>query len=520
MKTTACQPSKHLPILLIGLVVFGWGESRWGYAQYASQGGVIAQADRTPRPSDLPQEPSVSPAIDGALLEPFPFVPRDDRNEATEDQIHASALFAEGRLLFRREQYDRALAKYERAYRYSNGSSTILDEIVPLAFRLGQLEEAVRYAKHATDLAKFDPFVAQRLALYLTEQEDFAAALKLYEIELPRNDDDVTVPTVITQFEIGRLLYLTDRFAEAVPRFDEVRKTLQQTDPPPAEKPAVDALLAERQVTYSLMAENDLSAGRAEQASTSFRLAYQEQPEAVILNFHLARVAALAKDDQLALERLDKYLQSGDTAAGTAPYQLLTELRGRQNEADQALAELETLAKQQDRNVFLLYFLAEQYLQRHDPAAAVRTFEQLIQVRPFVDGYRGLLRARVQQQDAAAIVRLFAESINQLGGLDALTGALDELVASPPLLRRVVETAQQDVLANGSPQPQPTQRAVALALAEVLALANDPQGADRYYGAAGRGETADAAIWLAWGMQRWPMIAPQRPRKCCKASWT
>ena len=65
------------------------------------------------------------------------------------------------------------------------------------------------------------------------------------------------------------------------------------------------------------------------------------------------------KDRDQALELLRRYLQTGDSEAGTAPYELLLELRGQQNEADQALAELEQLAQQQDQNVFLVYFLGE-----------------------------------------------------------------------------------------------------------------------------------------------------------------
>ena len=38
-----------------------------------------------------------------------------------------------------------------------------------------------------------------------------------------------------------------------------------------------------------------------------------------------------------------------------------------------------------------------------------------MKIRPLVDGYRGLLRARIQQQDADAIVRLLADAVVTAG---------------------------------------------------------------------------------------------------------
>ena len=95
--------------------------------------------------SSRAQEPAATPGLE--TLEPF--VPKAPREEADEDRILSSILFAEGRLLFRREKYAEALQRYERAYRYSNQAHTIVSEIIPLAFRLGRDEEAIRYAELA-----------------------------------------------------------------------------------------------------------------------------------------------------------------------------------------------------------------------------------------------------------------------------------------------------------------------------------------------------------------------------------
>ena len=241
-----------------------------GAASPSSAAGRPAKRCRG-RGTDRSVAATVSCPVAGALPEatlvdetlPDVLVPRQPRDEAVEDRMHASALFAEGRLLFRREQFEPALARYERAYRYANGSTTILDEIVPLAYRLGRLDEAVRYAQHVSAQSAIDPFVLRRLALYLTEQEEYAQALRLYEIAIHGEEqEEVSVPTVITQFEIGRLMYLTDRFADAVQRFEQVRKVLQEADPPPADK-AGRRRLAGRTSGHVLADGRDLSECRS-----------------------------------------------------------------------------------------------------------------------------------------------------------------------------------------------------------------------------------------------------------------
>jgi tetratricopeptide (TPR) repeat protein len=457
--------------------------------------------------AEIPRE-----VVEGHDLLPEPFVPRQLRDEATEDRLRAAALFAEGRLLFRREQFAQALTRYQRAYRYANNSATILSEIIPLAYRLGRLDEAARYARLATDQTEVDPFVWRRLALHLTEQEEFAQALELYQVAASgAENDEAAVPTVITQFEMGRLLYLTDRFADAVTPFEKVRKTLLQPEPHPADKPAVEALLEERQITFSIMAETYLNADRPEQAGELFQLAYKDQPGTAIMDFHLARVAAKRKDASEALERLRRYMQSGDTEAGTAPYELLSQLLDQTQQSDQRLAELQQLAEKQPQNIFLVYYLGQLLLERQDAEQAVRRFQQLMQIRPLLDGYRGLIGARMQQQDAAALIEVLADAVGRLGSLESLSGTLGQVIADKPLMTRLLDTARTKYLSDQTTQPESVRRGVALAMAELLAQADDNTGADEFYQrAVGSGDDADQSAWMAWGLERLASDQPQR----------
>ena len=216
----------------------------------------------------------------------------------------------------------------------------------------------------------------------------------------------------------------------------------------------------------------------------------------------MARVLTRNQDWVAALERLRRYLKSGDTDAGTAPYELLSKLLEETNQSDQLQPELEALFRTQDENVFLAYYLGLRYLEQKKPELAVRQFERLMQIRPLVDGYRGLARARMQQRDAQAMVRLLAESSVRLGGLAALDPVLDEIVADPNWVDQIKEAVDREFLSDESADAESLNRGVATALAELLAHAGDSATADRLYQRAAHASDAGATEWLAWGMHR------------------
>ncbi len=427
-------------------------------------------------------------------------------DERVEDRMIATANFAQGRLLFRREQFGRSLRRYQRAFRYANGSPTMLAEIVPLAFRLGRLDEAARYAQRATAETQLDAFLLRRLALYMTEQDDFRAALRLYdlanEVEAAQEGgDDPAEANLITGFERGRLLYLTGDFARAAEQFESVLEVLGQPEPRPGNVPAMEALRQESVVTYSLMAETFLQAGNCARAEELFRRAYEGQDEAVILDFHLARVAEKLPDLELAWSRLEPYLKSGDTQAGTAPYELLVRLLEQTNRKETVSDELARLRADQPNNVFLIFFQGQRLLEAGQADEALAAFQDLMEVRPLVDGYRGLARAYLLKRSAQPLILLLADAATRLGGLDLLDDVLSEMAQDVAWTQHLADVARQEFLSPSASLPEVGQRSVALVLARLSAESGQDAAADEFFErAAGRGEQADVGVWLTWGM--------------------
>ena len=154
-------------------------------------------------------------------------VPRIERSESDSDRVRAAALFAEGRLFYQREQFGLALRKYQRAYRYSHAKTYLLEEIVPLAYRIGRYDEAYRYLMLARDgAAKFDPFVLRQLAIAFGERQQIEMAADLYRMVLKdqhaaqdnvvaNKTDPAKTTQFMTWFEAGRINYLAGRYGDA-----------------------------------------------------------------------------------------------------------------------------------------------------------------------------------------------------------------------------------------------------------------------------------------------------------------
>ena len=75
-----------------------------------------------------------------------------------------------------------------------------------------------------------------------------------------------------------------------------------------------------------LLANGYLQSGQFDAALEMFAKADEGQPNPALLAFRRARVEAVRKNIPEALAQLQQYLESGQTEAGTSPYELLRRL--------------------------------------------------------------------------------------------------------------------------------------------------------------------------------------------------
>jgi len=447
---------------------------------------------------------------------PQSFEPSVPRDEAGEDRLHASALLTQARLLFRREQFTESLRAYQRAYRYADELPLVAAEIVPLAFRLGRNDEAVAYARHVDPARPLDPLVLNRLALELTARQDYFRALDLYRQSEPQAALDVPRgPSIVMRFEMGRLLYLTDQFAEAAAVFARVREALEQPAPSKEDLPAIEALTEHAEISYALMAEAALRAGaenaiQREQAESLFRRAYRERPDSPLLRLHLARVAFTRDQLDAAEESLDGFLKTGLTEAGTTPYELLTELLERQGRRDQLVPRLEALLAAQPQNAYLAYSLAEALLRENQLDRAVEVLEALQARQPLLDASRLLLEAHVRRRDASATLKTLEEAVGRFSELDLLQPQLSLVLEADGLCDEIAARAAADreqAPVAGTRHARPR----AFALAQLSERRERLEESETHYReATGEPPGVDVEAGLMWGLSH---LLANRPRQ-------
>ena len=184
--------------------------------------------------------------------------------------------------LFEKGELGEALRGYQRSHFWDPTAREPLKKIIPLAFSLERVEVAVRYALRASDLV--DARLLRRLALYQTEQREWADALRLLRLWLdadvdageaspgdPARDDETA--RLMVRFEIARLEYLTGDVAAASRSFEQVQQTLMLVRKSKEKSNLEEALGADEPDFWETLGRTHWEAGPSEARRRGFRAA-------------------------------------------------------------------------------------------------------------------------------------------------------------------------------------------------------------------------------------------------------
>jgi len=396
-------------------------------------GAVTAAAETAPKPA-WPVFPS-----DGIEDSPEPLRPVYDRSPAERDRLEALAMFAAGRTHERRGQYARALQLYQRAWRNDSYAVEALEAIVPLAYRLGREDVAIRYALYLPDGA-LEPLLLRRLAIRLTEREDWRGAVLLYQKALgERIGKPQSATDVLLHMEMGRLHHLDGDYAKASQCFAVVLAALKEPEKYHLDQKVQKILVGDGAQTYILFGECFAFAGRLEEAATALETARQLKAHEGTWNYCMARVRFLSGDYQKALEMLDKALAGQLPDEGIAPYELLAQVLEKLGKQSELIGRLEKLFAAQADNVALGYFLADQYRKNQMHQKAISQYRAVLGVTPLRSACRDLLELLASQRNIELLLDVLGELFDKTGVLETL-GAEGQTIANDPAL--VAELAQ------------------------------------------------------------------------------
>lgn len=368
------------------------------------------------------------------------------RSEVEQDHLTAASMFAHGRLLYQREKFAEALRRYERAYRYDPDAVVILGEIVSLAFEVGHNEEAARYAVLAAEKDPRDALLLRRLAMHLTEQEDYARALKLYQksFELQKDADDVT--SLLLYMEMGRLHFLLEEFQPAAKAFERVRDAILDPKKYGLSDELYKIVLGNAPGTYALLGECFLQAGKYDDAEVMFRKSNEAKADEASLHYHLARIRAKQEKIDAALEELEAYFKTKSDAAGVEPYELLNELYVKKHADDapaKVLARLQELHAAAKDNAALDYVLANKLHAVKQDDKAIEVLTKSLDKEATAEVSSLLVELLHQQQKMPALLTALGNSVGKSGALSALGDAGVALIKDEAAFAKLVAEAKE-----------------------------------------------------------------------------
>lgn len=488
-------------------------------------------------------EPNAKPTADfESPVEPL--APKSPRGEREQDRVDAAALFAHGRILFQRRQFDEALRRYQRAWRYDPDAVSILPEIVSLANNLGRPDEAARYAVIAVERTELDPQILRRLGLLLSARDERKLALQLLEKAVPPSppaakpnaarpgetdpppqpagDETDRAIAILQSLEMGRLYFLTDNFPKAAAWLAPVGDVLDQ---PAANDNSLRKMVqSQADRTLAMLAVSLFQIGSYDEAEKRFRQVYPGDQQAGRLAFELARIAAVRGQTDAALGYLEKYFSAKESAEGLEPYQLLATLLAKRHGTPEAaklelLNKLTTLVTNDPDNEPLGLFAGQQLREQQQWAEAAAVFAKHSEKHATVDSEVGLILSLLKLDDPGRTLPALGAALLRSGSLADLPEVEEALKQDPAATERLLTHAAKLKAAGvGAADTEKLSAATALAAAWLAQRAQKRDSADEFYrlaGGAGSGEAkgfgeAAGRVTLGWGLEL--LLAKQHDR--------
>ncbi|MCL4200865.1 MAG: tetratricopeptide repeat protein [Pirellulaceae bacterium] len=455
-------------------------------------------------------DPSAAP--DGNEASPFeesivPLVPVTPRDEFQQARIASAALYAESRLLQRRQEFPAALRRLQRAWRHQPQAVELLPEIVLLASDLQRTDETVRYALIAAGQTHIDPLVLRRLALRLSSQQRLPEALRLYELlleqtKVPTEVDSMELGDALLWFELGRICFLLRDYGRASEYFSRIQPLIESPDKISQNPTLQKMLVGQPDQTYLLLAESFLQAGQFARAEGMFRRVHEALPDEGALHCRLARIAAQQGDDDRALDYMDRCLNETPHSLDGDDLRLLADVLSRrfgEQAETELLKRLESAAEADEPSPAVIRFLAAWQTDKQRWDQAQRWFLRLIDAEPDETVLAGLCEAYWKQQQVEPLLDTLGQAAAAGVTLRDLGDLGERLVTDETLVGTLLAETRKRLDAD---QQATALTGVSLAAADLAIGARRYDEAESFFDIALQWKEDDlrASTLLNWGL--------------------
>ena len=452
----------------------------------------------------------------------------NDRTERQQDKLHAATQFAQGRMQYRRRNFEQSLQHFQRAWRYDRSVVSITNELIPLAINLKRDAVAVRYAELALESGNLDPQALGRIAVLLAKNQRYAGAIEAYQTLLaskPKTQVDDSF--VAIHVEIARVSLLNGNADLAAESHDIVRHTLEHRDQNQVSEATSKRLQGQGGVLYQMMIESYLQTKQYKKAHAALDKLNTLYPKEATNPLRLAKILAAQELFDEAIAQLNLYFESKSIRGASAPYKLLIEIN-RQKIKDTTAANkasvltLQGILVEQHDNHHLAFTLAELLANSAEDtqdytAASHKIYRQFLPTQASPLGYRIILNSLLQEVTAEApvtdsqameIAWILGNFYARERSFRSLTeDFIDQFQQHPELLKQLAKVttafAQQDEIPAATPlelKSFPGHTAAAIAL--LSALLEDWDQADTLFQVAIKAApNLTGQFYETWGLQ-------------------
>lgn len=352
------------------------------------------------------------------LIEPFD--PLSPPPEGDETHRQARAWFMTGKVHEARaadpDELVKAVAAYRKAVELDPSAMGTYEALIPVLYAQNLKDDARTYALQAAQQHVRGWRIVRGLAAVMARGDSVQDAIGLLQsaLALP-NFDPQTVPGLLVHRDLGMYLHMAEQPVEAAKSYQLVfDAVLEERDPALTETERKE-LLPDPGATYDEFGKTFLEAKLADLAVRAFDEAAKHRTSRPgIHSFNLALVFRETGKGPEALAELQKYFDAQLQSKGRDAYQLLKDLLADLGRSDELLPMLEGLQQSDQRNAFLAYFLADEYVVRGDVERAQNLYESTLGDASDPRGLVGLIPVYRKQQKSKELVTILGKLYPQI----------------------------------------------------------------------------------------------------------
>ncbi|MBQ18908.1 MAG: hypothetical protein CMJ65_17510 [Planctomycetaceae bacterium] len=365
----------------------------------------------------------------------------------------ARAWYMTGRYRMAKGDLKGGLAAFQQAVKHDGSQVAIYRDMLQVALRLNQVDDAVGYARKAVSLNPDDYQLLRWLSRQMIRQQKLAEAIQLMEqARKSKSIDQKSAIYVSVMRDLGLMYVGTGKQKAAAECFGVVFDSLQKPRSYNLDERTRRALLADPNTSYERMGQVFLAAGLTDRAVQAFRAAAKNgQGNPATLGYNLAQVFHETKRFDEALVELEKYFAKKQSSKGRSAYELLGRILEGLDKSQELIGRLEKMVGQDPENPVLQIFLADQYVAADRLDQATALYEKGVakaKPRDREAGYWGLAVLHRRKARAAALLEALGQAVDVRGDLKRLDKELKAVAADKGLGKQVLDEAVRQAKDN------------------------------------------------------------------------